>query len=122
MFRKARGFTLTEVVVAVAILGLAAAALLNLFILGARLTSRAEHLLQAVNLAQARLEELKNTPYAEIAGQEKTPCVENTAYSYRVDVAGSTLGFGLKTLTVTIYYQELGKEKSLSVSMEKGER
>lgn len=102
-------------------MSLTAAAFLNLFTFGARQAARSEQLLQAVSLAQARLEEIRNLSFSAVNEQPKTSCPENPAYAYAVEVAGSSLDCGLKTVTVTVFYQETGEEKSISLTMEKGD-
>ena len=119
---RRKGFVFLDAVAAAAILSLTAAAGTGLFLAGARLAERAGYVLEATALAQARLEEIKDALYVEVVNKEKAPCPENPAYSYEVAVSGSPFGYGLKTVTVTVYFLERGEEKSLSFTTEKGER
>ncbi|MGB9826451.1 MAG: hypothetical protein ACPLRU_07240, partial [Desulfofundulus sp.] len=60
--------------------------------------------------------------YDRVVDQPKTPFDKASGYSYAVTVLPSSFGYDLKSVTVTVYYRERGREKTLSLSMEKGER
>lgn len=122
MLNTQRGFTLVEVMVAVSITGIALVGLMSLFLHSRHFVTDSNHTLQAVHLAQGVLEELKARDYDDVVERPKTPFSEAPGYSYAVSVSPSSFGYDLKTVTVTVYYQERGQEKKLSLSMEKGKR
>ncbi|OIQ58216.1 hypothetical protein MOTE_21480 [Moorella thermoacetica] len=122
MGRSESGFMLLEVMVAVLILGIVIAGVIDIFIRSNYQVTSSYLTLQAIHLAQARLEELKATTYENVSNVDKTPYPGKPGFSYSVQVSPSVLGYNLKTVTVTIYYIERGNEKSLSLTMEKGKR
>ncbi|OIQ07684.1 hypothetical protein MOOR_27120 [Moorella thermoacetica] len=113
---------LLEVMVAVLILGIVTAGVIDIFIYSNYRVTSSYLTLQAVHLAQARLEELRAIAYEDVNNVDKIPYPGEPGFSYSVQVAPSALGYNLKTVTVTIYYIERGNEKSLSLTMEKGKR
>ncbi|MGQ9712374.1 MAG: type IV pilus modification PilV family protein [Desulfotomaculales bacterium] len=125
------GFTLTEVLIAVLILVAAIIPLMTAFIHGTRWTAESRDLITAVNLAQGKLEELKNRTYANLEAGEPTdpnqPPRSFTGYpgyAYRVAVAEIDVsGDGkndLKTVTAAVYETATGREV-VSLTMDRGD-
>ncbi len=73
--RNQAGFTLTEVVIALLLVGLATGSLLTSFLMGRVATFHARHHTQAMNLLQAKAEELMGGDYAAVQdeGPVSTP-------------------------------------------------
>ncbi len=67
--KKDRGFTLVEVLVAVAILGVAVAPILSSFVTVARVNSTSRKRLSATIVAESLMETVKATPLKEVATQ-----------------------------------------------------
>lgn len=125
------GFTLIEVLIAVLILVAAIIPLMTAFIHGARWTAESRDLITAVNLAQGKLEELKNRPYAKLEEGEPTDPNQTPpsfpgypGYTYRVAVSETDVsGDGkndLKTVTVAVYESATGREV-VSLTMDRGD-
>lgn len=125
------GFTLTEVLIAVLILVAAVVPLMTAFIHGTRWTAESRDLIAAVNLAQGKLEELKNRPYAKLEEGEPTDPSQAPpsfpgypGYTYLVAVSKTDVsGAGkndLKTVTVAVYETATGREV-VSLTMDKGD-
>ncbi len=118
-----RAFTLVEVLIAAAVVAVALVPLFGLFVHGTRWTADSRHLITAVNLAQNKLEELKNARFEDIStrpdpGAPPLQFQEDSTYSYRVDVAST--GPNLKTVTVTVYYETASGPRTVSLTMDRG--
>lgn len=112
-----RAFTLVEALIAAAVVAVALVPLFGLFVHGTRWTADSRHLITAVNLAQNKLEELKNARFEDV-GAPPLQFQEDSTYSYRVDVAST--GPNLKTVTVTVYYETASGPKTVSLTMDRG--
>jgi len=123
---NAAGFTLPEVLVAVLVLIAAIVPLMTAFIYGTRWTAESRDLITAVNLAQGKLEELKNVTFEEVKNEPAVPDAPlltfdgYPGYSYRVIVSGAE-GTHLKTVTVAVYYEAATGRKNVSVTMDRGD-
>ncbi len=136
VFQKKRragrgGFTLVEVLIAVLVLTVAIVPLMTAYIHGARWTAEARDLITAVNLAQGKLEELKNRAYHSLeAGEPTDPegppgsFPGHPEYVYRVAVFETDLsGDGepdVKTVTVAVYEAAHGADEVVSLTMDRG--
>ena len=61
-----RGFTLLETMIATGILLIGAVGALSLINYGLKATATSKHITAATNIARAKLEEIKNTPFKDI--------------------------------------------------------
>ncbi|ADL08654.1 type IV pilus modification PilV family protein [Thermosediminibacter oceani] len=120
------GFTLVEVLIATLVLVAAIVPLMNAFIHGARWTAESRDLITALNLAQGKLEELKNKPYASLEAGEPTdpdqpprPFTGYPEYTYRISVFENDKK-NLKTITIKIYDAATSRE-ILSLTMDRGD-
>ncbi|MCL6449093.1 MAG: type II secretion system GspH family protein [Armatimonadetes bacterium] len=131
--KDGRGFTLVEVLIAAVILVAVVIPLMASFINATRWTAEAQALLTAANLAQGKLEEAKNKPYVEVqnepadSGQPPVPFADYPGYTCRITVSEYTgndpdIRGHLKTVTATVYYETLGGQKTVSLTMDKGDR
>lgn len=113
-----KGFTLLEILLTLALFGIGVIGIGGLFGYVLDSSLDAEYTEIAVNLAKARMEEVRNIPYVSIVDEAKA----------QVEVIGSTLPpafqafqrqvgvteilTDLKQVTVTIYWQFKGEEAS----------
>ncbi|MGI9953178.1 prepilin-type N-terminal cleavage/methylation domain-containing protein [Moorellaceae bacterium AZ2] len=126
MLKNEGGFTLIEVVVSVVILVVAVVPLVDYLIVTARWSASSEEDLIALALAQGKIEEIKKRPFEEVRDEPDSPLdppvafVENPSFSYRLSVQES--GRYLKTVTVTVYYEDAGGSRQVSLTADKGWR
>lgn len=120
--KKEAGFSLLEVMLAVLLLGIVLVPMLNLFTTSGRISASSWSEATALNLAQAKLEEMKDTPFDDVVGQSGT-FPDNPDYNYTISVApdGDDPSL-LKIVTVTVNYSEAGGTQSVSLTMEKSRR
>lgn len=131
--KDGRGFTLVEVLIAAVILAAVVIPLMTSFINATRWTAEAQALLTAANLAQSKLEEAKNKPYVEVqnepadSSKPPVPFADYPDYACRITVSEYTgddqdLIGHLKTVTATVFYETPGGQKTVSLTMDKGDR
>jgi len=73
-----------------------------------------EHNMVAVNLAQAKMEDLKNTAFNSIVNESKSPIPGHPLY--KQDVVVSEPETGLKNIKVTVYWEtSTGSENKLDL-------
>ncbi|MDH7577809.1 MAG: prepilin-type N-terminal cleavage/methylation domain-containing protein [Bacillota bacterium] len=114
-----KGFTLIEVIIATLMIGIAVTPLLNLFAASQFHAAKAQQYLTAANLAQAKLEEIKDKAYHEVVSNSgKTPFPNQPAFTYTLSVVPGSRA-GTKTVTVTVYWTSLQGEEHLTLTMEK---
>ncbi|OGL38811.1 MAG: hypothetical protein A2042_01050 [Candidatus Schekmanbacteria bacterium GWA2_38_11] len=101
------GFTLVEIMVAMIVLsiGLLSFFALNMAIIKSNVFSKA--ITYATNLAQEKIEQLKNTPYANITNQTETGIGLNNAFTRTTTVQEGVPQANMKTITVTVTWQEM---------------
>jgi len=92
LFYRERGFTLMEVLVAIAILGAFGAALLTALHTNAQATRTLDEKVQAANLAAAYLEEVRETPYAHSYPTVGSTIPKPPGYTVTVEVKCSIDG------------------------------
>ncbi len=112
-----RGFTLIEIVVTLAILGLAMPALLRSFTQAAKGQALSENMTTALYLLKFRMAEIEVQGYPDI-GEEDGEFGENSRYRWhsRVQDVDSDEIEGLRLVTATVTWQEQGKEKTISMN------
>lgn len=124
------GFTLIEVLVALTILAAALAAMLGSFSTAGRANADIYGYSVALSLAQSKLEELKDCPFAQVVNKE--PAESLTEFSEERDFAGYA-GFQYalvvtdndlfnKTVVVTVFYSDAGVEKEVALTGEVARR
>ena len=105
--KNIKGFTIIEVMVAMIVLAIG---LLSFFALNVAIIKGnvfAKMMTSATNLAQEKIEELKNTPYASIVEQSETNIGLNNAFTRTTTVQPGVPQTSMKTITVTVYWQEM---------------
>ena len=118
MRRKDKGFTLLEVLVAVALLGIAVTVVLQLFSADLKAIAASEEYVSAAAKAEAKIREVQDN---ETLSEGSTSEVTNDGYRVDVSVA-STLGertdalqVMLMDILVTVHWTKGAKERSLSL-------
>ena len=116
-----QGYSILEVIIASLILTVVLIPLVNMHAKIDNLTASAGKYNTALFLAQGKIEELKAIPYdqvTELPQGESLPVFtgyENYSYMLQIDEGQ----YGLKTITVTVFYQETGSEKNVSLIAER---
>ncbi|MBI3324669.1 MAG: prepilin-type N-terminal cleavage/methylation domain-containing protein [Candidatus Omnitrophica bacterium] len=117
MKRVENGFTLLEVLLAVALLAGGTVAVAELFQTAQWGSTEAENALIATQLTQARLEELRNTAYASLANETKASISSPSGFSrFSREVTVTTPYTNLKLIVVTVYWTGTGGETNVSLS------
>ena len=111
------GFTLIEIVVALAILSLALPALLRSFTEAAKGQALAENRTTALYLLKFRMASIELEGYPDI-GEEEGEFGEDSRFRWHSDVRDveSEEIEGLRLVTVSVTWQERGKERLISAS------
>ena len=111
------GFTLIEIVVALAILSLALPTLLRSFTEAAKGQALAENRTTALYLLKFRMAEIELEGYPDI-GEEDGEFGDNSRFRWHSDVQDveSEEIEGMRRVTVTVTWQERGKERSISMN------
>lgn len=111
------GFTLIEIVVALAILSLALPTLLRAFTEAAKGQALAENRTTALYLLKFRMAAIEAEGYPDI-GEEEGEFGEDSRFRWRSDVQDveSEEIEGIRLVTVTVTWQERGEERLISTS------
>ena len=112
-FHTRKGFTLLEVMVAVFILGVGLLAIMHLFPIGLRASKISQDTTVASFLAQAKMEELKNTVWSSIVNEPKSK-ISGTIFSQEVTVKVLEANL-LKRITVAVFWTDYGAERSVKL-------
>ncbi len=110
------GFTLVEIVVTIAILGISLPPLLNAFTSGARGQALAENRTTALYLLKYKMGEVEAEGFPEVRTEEGE-FDGNDQYTWSitvVDIDSEELE-GLRQVTVSVFWQYRQKEKSMSL-------
>jgi len=130
MMKKEKGYSLIEVVIAIALLGIVAIAFLSALATGSKAISIADERATAESLARAQMEYIRNQAYSDApwdytitssdrqrtyadrptwwsddAGNEKPPFLYHDGYTVMVDVSilsGSAIDDGIQVIEVTV--------------------
>lgn len=119
--KNERGFTLVEVMIALLIMGFALIPFLSALSKSRQATAVAKNDILAVNLAQGRIEEIKDLPYSivnNMTGKDLFAGV--TGYTYQIGVVAESVY--QKTVAVSVYYQGDCGERSVTLIAEKVKR
>lgn len=118
--KNGAGFSLLEVMVAVIILGFGLLAIMHLFPIGLKASKISQDTTVASFLAQAKMEELRNTGWNQLSIATTTePYEDITGYLgfKRVTTVDNveTADPGLKRITVEVFYKPYGAERSVKL-------
>ena len=119
-----KGFTLLEMLLAILLLTIGIVAVAQAFSAGMYsstnagtfIASDAESVDLALNIAQAKMEEIMNTSFAGIAAVPKAAVSGFGSYSQKVDVTLAGNGTDLKKVDVTVYWTTRNGDTNISLS------
>ncbi|MCD5401096.1 prepilin-type N-terminal cleavage/methylation domain-containing protein [candidate division NPL-UPA2 bacterium] len=130
-----RGFTLIEILVALAILGVVLVPLLSLFLQGARANRRAGMKTEAVVIAQGQMEGLKAQGFVAVRAEQggtldqrfvsvMLPFPPNHDLHYELELREETVATGVtvELILIEIYVGETGQERELLLTSFLGDR
>ena len=107
MRNKEEGFTLLEIILAIAIFSASIIAIMRAFSSGLASSGDAENVSLAVNIAKEEMEKIKNTSFASISGNGPVPA-DTTAPFSRFNVTVDTTGSNPKQIDVTVDWNVQG--------------
>lgn len=121
-----RGFTLIEIMISVAILSTGFVAILYMFPLGSKIEKNSQMATTALEIGQAKIEEINSLAYDEIASATEAYGEIDGFPAFRSQVAAefydpqassaSTTDTGIKTIDISIFWQSsLFGEKNISL-------
>jgi prepilin-type N-terminal cleavage/methylation domain-containing protein len=105
--KKEKGFSLIEVIIAIAILGIIGVAFFSGLGTASRVTYTADERATAENLARSQMEYVKEQPYLVGGGYDEIDLSEYPA-SYDIDVIANPLAgalSGIQEIVVQVYHQ-----------------
>ncbi len=108
-----KGFTLLEVLIATIILTVGMIAILWAFNTGLFATTDVENVDLALNIAQAKMEQIKNTPFASLADSGPTADSNFPNFNLTVNVAE---GQNPMQIDVTVAWQVKGGQTSITLT------
>ena len=112
--KKKQGFSLLECLVAVTVFTVGATIIISLFSTGFIGGYDAEKTSVAMNLAQQRMEEIRNIVFEDIVDEAKATVTGFSGFQRKVDITESPTD--LKQVTVTVYWTHKGDEINVPIS------
>lgn len=109
-----RGFTILEVMIAAVIFTVAIVPIIWALSAGVFAVSDMENVKCALNLAQAKMEEMKSTTFANIASQAKAAVPGFAAFNQQMAV--TSVQTDLKQVVVTVYWTVKGSETNIALT------
>ncbi|GEM_PF-2638880 len=118
------GYNLLEVLIGMVVLAIALASAFAMSVANARLVERNQNLAAAVNLAEAKLEELRNLPFASVVDGSDDGTINaqgdpGGVFGRAWTVATGAPGFAnndLKTVVVTVQWSQWGETRSYNLT------
>lgn len=108
-----RGFTLLEVLLATFLAGVCIIALMEAFNRGTTGVGHVEDYTQAITLAQEKMEEVSQTPFASISPQAKAPVTGFPNFSRELQVTDTSAD--LKEVRTIVYWNVPNGETSVQL-------
>lgn len=116
-----RGFILVDLMFSIMIFAIVFVPVLGMMIAGTLNAAMAKKIDMATNLAQMKLEEYRDIRFGELTPVGDKTAFENyPGFSYTVNLAQD--GEISKTVTVTVFFHDGGRENSITLSMERIKR
>jgi general secretion pathway protein I len=106
-FSTAEGFTLIEIMIAVAIISIALLALAGLQVSLIRGNALAQRMTAAISVAEQKIEQIKKTPYAAIQSEPSTPVpASGFTFTSQVTVTNNSPLANAKTVNVAVTWSD----------------
>lgn len=124
---KKNAFSLVEVLLATLLLVAALIPLLNMLLGSSAWTTESRQMLQALSLAQGKVEELQSMPFESLRDFLENPqnlagnFTEATDLSYTIQPDLTCSDSGLISFRVTVQYKDPRGQRSLTLTAEKGD-
>jgi type IV pilus assembly protein PilV len=110
-------FTLIEIMIALVVLSVGLVALVGLQISAIKGNAFSKRMTTAVTIANARLEEIKNTAYANIQSESSTQVsASNMNFTREVTVNNDSPVLNTKTVNVTVTWKDGSKSHTVPIS------
>ncbi|MGQ9558198.1 MAG: hypothetical protein ACUVTU_09625 [Desulfurispora sp.] len=125
--KKKNAFSLVEVLLATLLLVAALIPLLNMLLGSSAWTAESRQMLQALSLAQGKVEELQGMPFESLRnflGNQQNlsgTFAEASGLSYSIQPDLTCAASGLISFRVTVHYQDPRGPRSLTLIAEKGD-
>jgi type IV pilus assembly protein PilV len=115
--KSKEGFTLIEIMIALVVLSIGLIALAGLQISAMRGNTLSKRMTTAVSIANARIEQIKNMPYANIQSESSTQVTEsNMTFTRQVTVSNDIPVANTKTVNVTVTWKNGAKSYTVPIS------
>ena len=113
------GFTLIEIMITLVIMSIGLMALAGLQVSAIRGNAFSKRLTTAISIAQSRLEQVKNTPYANIQSESPTQVAvsnPNLNFTRQVTVTNNSPLPNTKRVEVTVTWTQASKTYTVPIS------
>jgi type IV pilus assembly protein PilV len=111
------GFTLIELMITLVILSVGLIALAGLQITAVKANAFSKRMTAAIAVAEARIEQLKDMPYANVQSESPTPVVASGMnFTRQVTVTTNSPVPNTKTIQVTVTWTEGSKSHVVPIS------
>jgi prepilin-type N-terminal cleavage/methylation domain-containing protein len=116
MQHRSSGFSLVEVLVAMSVFMISAAAVSSLMMHSTSFVSQNNYRSQALTCAQAALEDVRTQAYEDIVPTSGLSCTKGAMnFGVQWTVATDSPENGMKTIVVTVTWLEKGQSKSYAL-------
>lgn len=110
------GFSILENIISMAIFSVGILSISMLFTQTMTFTHNSEKMTVATNLAKGKLEELRNTPYANIVDGTDSGTIDNVQYDLEWTVTSNSPLNGVKKVVMEVYWVDLRKGHTIEIS------
>ena len=113
--RSEGGFSILENMISMAIFSVGILSISMLFTQTMTFTHNSEKMSVATNLAKGKLEELRNTPYANIVPGTASETVDNVEYDLEWTVTNDSPLTGVRKVVMEISWTDLRKSHTIEI-------